>query len=102
MPPYYDSLLAKVIAHGADRADALRTMRGALDRCAVEGVTTNLGLQRAVIADPGFAARRRGHRIPGAVARRGPGTVTDRSRRGPFGMSWVLILTGAGPGVANG
>jgi acetyl-CoA carboxylase, biotin carboxylase subunit len=56
VPPYYDSLLAKVIAHGPDRAAALRTMAGALDRCAVEGVTTNLGLQRAVIADPAFAA----------------------------------------------
>ena len=56
VPPHYDSLLAKVIARGADRADALRTMAGALDRCAVDGVTTNLGLQRAVIADPAFAA----------------------------------------------
>jgi acetyl-CoA carboxylase biotin carboxylase subunit len=56
VPPYYDSLLAKVIAYGPDRAAALRTMAGALDRCAVEGVTTNLGLQRAVIADPAFAA----------------------------------------------
>jgi acetyl-CoA carboxylase, biotin carboxylase subunit len=56
VPPYYDSLLAKVIAYGPDRAAALRTMAGALDRCAVEGVTTNLGLQRAIIADPAFAA----------------------------------------------
>jgi len=56
VPPYYDSLLAKVIAYGPDRGAALRTMAGALDRCAVEGVTTNLGLQRAIIADPAFAA----------------------------------------------
>ena len=55
VPAYYDSLLAKVIARGADRAAALRELRGALDRCAVEGVTTNLGLQRAIIADPAFA-----------------------------------------------
>ena len=34
VPPHYDSLLAKVIAHGADRAEALATLRGALDRCA--------------------------------------------------------------------
>jgi acetyl-CoA carboxylase biotin carboxylase subunit len=56
VPPYYDSLLAKVIAHGADRGHALRTLGDALGRCAIEGVTTNLGMQRAVIADPAFAA----------------------------------------------
>ena len=55
MPPYYDSLLAKVIAHGADRGEALQVLRGALDRCAVEGVVTNLEMQRAVIGSPGFA-----------------------------------------------
>jgi acetyl-CoA carboxylase, biotin carboxylase subunit len=56
VPPYYDSLLAKVIAHGGDRDGALATLRGALDRCAIDGVTTNLGLQRALVADPEFAA----------------------------------------------
>jgi acetyl-CoA carboxylase, biotin carboxylase subunit len=56
VPPYYDSLLAKVIAHGARRADALSALRGALDRCAVDGVATNLGLQRALLADAEFAA----------------------------------------------
>jgi len=56
VPPYYDSLLAKVIAHGRDRDGALAALRDALDRCAVDGVTTNLSLQRALLADPGFAA----------------------------------------------
>jgi acetyl-CoA carboxylase biotin carboxylase subunit len=56
VPPYYDSLLAKVIAHGADRDDALAALRDALDRCVIDGVTTNLGLQRALLADAGFAA----------------------------------------------
>jgi acetyl-CoA carboxylase biotin carboxylase subunit len=56
VPPYYDSLLAKVIAHGADRGHALAVLRGALRRCAVEGVATNLELHRALLADPGFAA----------------------------------------------
>ncbi|MGD0705372.1 MAG: biotin carboxylase N-terminal domain-containing protein [Trebonia sp.] len=56
VPPYYDSLLAKVIAHGADRDDALAALRTALDRCVIDGVTTNVGLQRAVIAATGFAA----------------------------------------------
>ena len=56
VPPYYDSLLAKVIARGTDRARALATLRGALDRCVVDGVTTNLELHRALLADPEFAA----------------------------------------------
>jgi acetyl-CoA carboxylase, biotin carboxylase subunit len=56
VPPHYDSLLAKVIARGADRAGALDALRGALDQCRVGGVTTNLGLQRAVLADGEFAS----------------------------------------------
>jgi acetyl-CoA carboxylase biotin carboxylase subunit len=56
VPPYYDSLLAKVIAHGDDRIGALAMLSGALDRCAIDGVTTNLGMHRALIVDPEFAA----------------------------------------------
>jgi len=56
VPPHYDSLLAKVIARGADRAGALDALRGALGQCRIDGVTTNLGLQRAVLADGEFAA----------------------------------------------
>jgi acetyl-CoA carboxylase, biotin carboxylase subunit len=56
VPPYYDSLLAKVIGRGTDRAHALATLRGALGRCAVDGVTTNLELHRALLADAEFAA----------------------------------------------
>ncbi len=56
VPPYYDSLLAKVIARGGDRDSALRTLRGALDRCAIDGVTTNLELHRALLADAEFGA----------------------------------------------
>ena len=55
VPPYYDSLLAKVIACGADRGEALGTLREALDRCLVEGVVTNLEMQRAVVGSAGFA-----------------------------------------------
>jgi acetyl-CoA carboxylase, biotin carboxylase subunit len=54
VPPYYDSLLVKVIGYGADRAEARRTVREALDRCVVEGVATNLEMQRAVTASPGL------------------------------------------------
>ena len=56
VPPYYDSLLAKVIAHAGDRDGARMALRDALDRCAIGGVTTNLGLQRALLADAEFTA----------------------------------------------
>jgi acetyl-CoA carboxylase biotin carboxylase subunit len=56
VPPYYDSLLAKVIAHAGDRDGARMALCDALDRCAIDGVTTNLGLQRALLADAEFAA----------------------------------------------
>jgi acetyl-CoA carboxylase biotin carboxylase subunit len=56
VPPYYDSLLAKVVARAGDRDEALAVLRAALERCAVDGVTTNLGLHRALLADPQFAA----------------------------------------------
>jgi acetyl-CoA carboxylase biotin carboxylase subunit len=56
VPAYYDSLLAKVIAHGADRAEALQGLCAALDRCAIDGVMTNLGMQRAVTGSAAFTA----------------------------------------------
>jgi 3-methylcrotonyl-CoA carboxylase alpha subunit len=51
---YYDSLLAKLIVWGADRAEALRRLRAALDRFEIVGVSTNLDLLRALVADPKF------------------------------------------------
>ncbi len=51
---YYDSLLAKLIVHANDRSAAIARLRTALDACAVEGVTTNLPLLRAIAAHPAF------------------------------------------------
>jgi acetyl-CoA carboxylase, biotin carboxylase subunit len=56
VPPHYDSLLAKVIAHGTGRGAALATLRGALDRCEIDGVRTNLPLHRELLATAEFAA----------------------------------------------
>jgi acetyl-CoA carboxylase, biotin carboxylase subunit len=56
VPPYYDSLLAKLIVHRPDRASAVSGLRRALDRCEIGGVTTNLPLHRALARDPAFAA----------------------------------------------
>jgi acetyl/propionyl-CoA carboxylase alpha subunit len=53
--PHYDSLLAKVIAHGATRAEACARMDAALAQFIVEGVTTNIDFLRDVIRHPSFA-----------------------------------------------
>ena len=46
---------SKVIAHGADRADALRKLRAALENTAIEGIATNLAFQRSILASEDFA-----------------------------------------------
>jgi acetyl-CoA carboxylase biotin carboxylase subunit len=56
IPPYYDSLMAKLIAHAADREGALATLRDALDTLEVTGVATNRELLARIIADPRFVA----------------------------------------------
>ena len=56
VPPHYDSLLAKVITRGMDRTEALTALRGALNLCRIEGVTSNLSFQQAVLADGEFSA----------------------------------------------
>ena len=54
MPPYYDSLLAKVIAWGNDRGEAVARMRRALEEFKVVGVTTNIPFQLQLLANPDF------------------------------------------------
>ncbi|HWW63768.1 MAG TPA: biotin carboxylase N-terminal domain-containing protein [Sphingomonadaceae bacterium] len=56
VPPYYDSLIGKLIAYGADRDEALARLAAALDALDIEGVATTAGLHRAIVADPRFAA----------------------------------------------
>src|SRR4051794_20215266 len=56
VPPFYDSLLAKLIVHGIDRADALARARAALDLLRIDGVTTTVPVHQALLADPEFAA----------------------------------------------
>jgi len=55
---YYDSMLAKLIAYGQDRAEATRRLTAALDAFRIEGVPTNLPLLRAIARDPAFRAGR--------------------------------------------
>ncbi|AHF76605.1 Acetyl-CoA carboxylase biotin carboxylase subunit [Sodalis praecaptivus] len=56
VPPYYDSMIAKLITHGAHREDALARMRQALRETRVEGIDSNLALHQQLLIDPGFSA----------------------------------------------
>ena len=58
IPIYYDSLVAKVIAHGRDRAEAIARMRSALGEFTIEGVKTNIPLHLRILDDPDFHAGR--------------------------------------------
>jgi acetyl-CoA carboxylase biotin carboxylase subunit len=54
VPPYYDSLIAKVITHGATRDEAIARMRVALSEMRIDGIRTNVPLHRAILDDPAF------------------------------------------------
>jgi len=54
VPPHYDSLIAKLIAHGRDRSEALETLLAALAAARIEGVRTTLELQRSILASEDF------------------------------------------------
>ncbi len=56
VPYFYDSLLAKLIVTGADRAAAVSRLRRALADCEIDGVAANLPLLAGLAGDPGFAA----------------------------------------------
>lgn len=58
IPPYYDSLIAKLVAHGEDRAEAIARMHQALDGFVIEGVKTTIPLHKKILADPDFIAGR--------------------------------------------
>jgi geranyl-CoA carboxylase alpha subunit len=55
VPPHYDSMIAKLVAHGADRPQALRRLARALDGAVALGLPTNQDLLAACLADPVFA-----------------------------------------------
>jgi acetyl/propionyl-CoA carboxylase alpha subunit len=54
IPPFYDSLMGKIIASGPDRATALARQRNAIAVTRITGVTSNLGFHRAALDDPEF------------------------------------------------
>ncbi|KAK0330755.1 hypothetical protein LTR94_031581, partial [Friedmanniomyces endolithicus] len=58
IPPFYDSMVGKLIVHGSDRADAIARLSSALDAFAVEGVPTTIDLHREIVAHPDFIENR--------------------------------------------
>ena len=58
IPPYYDSLVAKLVAFGDDRAEAIARMSRALDQFVVEGIKTSIPLHKKIMEDPDFIAGR--------------------------------------------
>jgi len=56
VPPYYDSMIGKLITHGPTRDIALARMRTALDETIIEGIKTNIPLHRMLMDDAGFEA----------------------------------------------
>ena len=56
IPPYYDSLIAKLVVRGRDRAEAISRMSRALEMFVIEGIFTSIPLHRRIMADPEFRA----------------------------------------------
>ena len=57
VPPYYDSMIAKVIAYGENRDQAIQRMSGALREMVIEGIDTNISLQQRLVDDAAFRQR---------------------------------------------
>ena len=56
VPPYYDSMIGKLIVHGEDRLTAINRMQGALSEMVIDGIKTNVPLQSRIMADTAFRA----------------------------------------------
>jgi acetyl-CoA carboxylase biotin carboxylase subunit len=56
VPPYYDSMIAKLIAHGDTREEAMARMRGALTEIVIDGIKTNIPLHQDIFTDAAFLA----------------------------------------------
>jgi acetyl-CoA carboxylase biotin carboxylase subunit len=58
VPPYYDSLIAKIITYGRDRQEAIARMRRTLEMTVIEGINTSIPLHLRILAEPDFVAGR--------------------------------------------
>jgi len=56
VPPYYDSMIAKIISYGSTREEAIARMNSALTEVVVDGIRTNTALHQKILTDPGFCS----------------------------------------------
>lgn len=75
IPPYYDSLIAKLIVHGHDRHEAIRRMSRALEMFVIEGIATSIPVQQKIMADPDFQAGNFDTHFLSRFARNGDGHI---------------------------
>ena len=81
IPPYYDSLVAKLVSYGRDRTEAIARMRRALDMFVVEGIYTTIPLHQRILADPDFVAGKTDTTyLQRGTTRTLPGTPDSRAR----------------------
>jgi acetyl-CoA carboxylase, biotin carboxylase subunit len=73
VPPYYDSLIAKLIVHGRNRAEAISRMERALEMFIIEGISTSIPVHQKIMADPDFRAGRFDTHFLERFARNGAG-----------------------------
>ncbi|MDR6759351.1 3-methylcrotonyl-CoA carboxylase alpha subunit [Mycoplana sp. BE70] len=87
---FYDPMIAKVIAHGADRTEALGRLAGALDRCRIAGLTTNTGFLGRLCREPQFAT---GDVDTGLIERAGAALSSeDATDPQAFGLAAMVAL----------
>jgi geranyl-CoA carboxylase alpha subunit len=87
VPPFYDSMLAKIVAHGADRPEALRRLACALDECVLLGVASNRRFLAQCLAHPVFAA---GEATTAFIE-----TCFPPAARAPAALEALAVQTGA-------
>jgi len=94
----YDPLLAKVVAHGPDRATALRRLDGALAGTVLLGVTVNTGFLRDLLAEPDVRAGRLDTQL---IERRGPAEPPDPADAAAVAALAALAEAEPGPGATD-
>ena len=105
IPPYYDSMIAKLVAHGASRGEALRRLQHGLHDALALGVVTNQGFLSACLAHPVFAAGGAttafiGDHLPALLAPLGRAGDAAAGHHRAAALAALLLHTSAAPAEA--
>jgi acetyl-CoA carboxylase biotin carboxylase subunit len=87
IPPFYDSLIAKLIVHGKNRAEAISRMARALEMFIVEGISTSIPIHEKIMADPDFRAGKFDTNFITRFAPNGAGAVQQANEKRLGGLS---------------